>query len=134
MTARVLIIEDEMLVAASLEATLEDHGFASVGIAPDVPTALSLASDHLPDLALVDLHLRDGPTGRDLGARLARDYGIKVLFLTANPRLLGEGVPGTLGVLAKPYDEEEVAAAVAYGIGQHNCPTPPAAMQLFAGR
>lgn len=133
MTAKVLIVEDEMLVAASLEATLEDHGFACIGIAPDTAAALTLAARERPDLALVDLNLRDGETGAEIGMRLAADHGATVLFVTANPRRLGPGVPGTLGVLTKPCEEDTVAAALAFALRwrTEKGARPPPAMRIF---
>lgn len=116
MSARILIVEDEILVAADMEATLEDLGYAPVGIAPDLASAIALAACR-PDVALVDLNLRDGPTGAEIGARLGQ-HGIAVIFVTANPRSLGSGVPGTLGVLTKPCDEGALAQAVGYALGR----------------
>lgn len=121
-----------MLVAVSLESTLEDLGYVSVGIAADLEAALSLAENR-PDVALVDLNLRDGETGAEVGARLARDYGVGVLFVTANPRRLGQGVPGTLGVLTKPCEEEEIAAAIDYGVRRRSGQSapPPSKVKAF---
>ena len=120
-----MIVEDEILVAANLEATLEELGYEPVGIAPDTEAALALAGA-CPDLALVDLNLRDGETGALIGARLSREFGVAVLFLTANPRSLGCGVPGTLGVVAKPYDEEIISAVLDYALKRRSgASTPP---------
>lgn len=132
MPARILIVEDEMLVAVELEAILEDLGHQPVGIAPDLETALALADQPI-DLALVDLNLRDGLTGPEIGARLNANR-VSVLFITANPRILGEGVAGTIGVLTKPTDQATVCAAVDYALGiraGHDV-TPPSALKLFA--
>jgi DNA-binding NarL/FixJ family response regulator len=128
----VLIVEDEILVAASLEATVEDLGYEPIGIAPDAESALELAAAR-PDIALVDLNLRDGETGAQVGARLAAEYGVAVLFITANPRRLGGGIPGTLGVLGKPSDEDTVAAALAYVTQRRMglAPPPPPAVRPF---
>jgi DNA-binding response OmpR family regulator len=115
MNARVMIVEDEILVAANLEATIEDLGYEPIGIAPDMEAAMSLACAR-PDLALVDLNLRDGETGALIGARLGREHGVAVLFLTANPRSLGAGVPGTLGVVAKPYDEGVISEIIDFAL------------------
>ncbi|PWS38657.1 response regulator [Falsiroseomonas bella] len=133
MPRTVLIVEDEILVAASLEATLEDLGYEPVGIAQDAETALALAARR-PAIALVDLNLRDGETGAVVGARLAAEFGVAVLFITANPRRLGRGVPGTLGVLGKPVDEDKVAAAVEYVAQRRRglAPPPPAAVLPFS--
>ena len=121
--ARILIVEDEYLVAADLEASLEELGYSCAGIAPDLQTALALAASK-PDLALVDIHLRDGQTGPLIAERLAQDHGIAVLFVTANPRMaLDARPPGVIGVLNKPCREEVVAAAVAYAL-QAKGPTP----------
>jgi DNA-binding response OmpR family regulator len=133
MAARILIVEDEMLVAMELEAILEDLGYTSVGIAPDMPTALELAALK-PDLALVDLNLRDGLTGPQIGEQLSLQHDAMVLFITANPRVLGDGIAGTIGVLTKPTDMEVVAAAVEYALRRKlgdMAATPPASLRLF---
>ena len=131
--ARILIVEDEMLVATELEAILEDLGHVPVGIAPDLDTAMRLA-DRSIDLALVDLNLRDGLTGPAIGRRLCEDCNTTVLFVTANPGLLGAGIAGTVGVLAKPTSEADVKRAVDYAlrIRHGERVTPPAGLRAFA--
>ena len=128
MSARILIVEDEMLVAMELESILEDLGHTPIGIAPDLQSAEQLADEPL-DLALVDLNLRDGLTGPEIGRRLTQ-RGASVLFITANPRVLGDGIAGTIGVLTKPTDEETVRAAVDFALkvrsGQSDAAPPPA--------
>ncbi len=131
MPAKILIVEDEMLVAMELEAILEDLGHQPVGIAPDLVTAEDYTGQPI-DLALVDLNLRDGLTGPEIGKRLCA-LGVTVLFITANPRQLGAGVAGTVGVLTKPTDEETVRAAIDYALGVRTgaLVSPPARLQLF---
>jgi two-component system, response regulator PdtaR len=126
MSVKVLIVEDEFLVAVNLQAVIEDLGYATVGIAADKPSALSLADDG-PDVALVDLNLRDGPTGPEIGALLSR-MGVSVLYVTANPRMLGDGVPGTLGVMTKPCRTDEMRDGLSYAINHRmgiSVPPPP---------
>jgi two-component system, response regulator PdtaR len=122
----ILIVEDEILVAADLEATIEELGHTSVGIAPDLATAVRLGASS-PDLALVDLNLRDGETGPEAGARLAR-AGVAVIFVTGNPRVIADGVPGTLGVFTKPLNQQTVASIIEYAAavkgGHHSAPAP----------
>lgn len=134
--ARILIVEDEYLVAADLEAALEDLGYSSVGIAPDLEAALALAAEK-PDLALVDVHLRDGQTGPLIAERLAREHGVAVLFVTANPRMTFDAnTPGVIGVLSKPCREDLVAAAVDYALGSRAgipLPAPPLGLTLLQG-
>ena len=79
-----------MLVAMELESILAESGLDPVGIAPDLTTAEEYFDESL-DLALVDLNLRDGLTGPEIGKMLGAK-GVTVLFLTANPRILGDGI------------------------------------------
>jgi two-component system, response regulator PdtaR len=132
MSANILIVEDEMLVAFELQATLEDLGHQVVGIAPDLETAMARAEGDI-DLALVDLNLRDGLTGPEIGRRLCDIGRCGVLFVTANPRILGDGIAGTIGVLTKPTNPECVRDAVDYAlrVGSGEDVAPPAALLLF---
>lgn len=121
-----------MLVAANLEAILQDLGYEPVGIAPDTETALMLA-ETMPDLALVDVNLRDGRTGPLIAERLAKEYGVTVLFVTANPRMV-ENVRAAIGVLTKPCDDRVIESAVDYALkakSQVVLPTPPAGLVLL---
>lgn len=132
MTAKILIVEDEMLVAMELESILADSGFEPVGIAPDLSTAEEYFDQSI-DLALVDLNLRDGLTGPQIGKMLG-DKGVTVLFLTANPRILGDGIAGTVGVLTKPTDSAIVRDAVDYALGLRTgrqVADPPQSLKLF---
>lgn len=129
---RILIVEDEYLVAADVEAALEDRGFETAGIASDMTTALSLAETR-PDLALVDIHLRDGPSGPEIARRLSEDYGVPVIFVTANPTLIREKPASrVLGVLEKPCGEDLIAAALDYAITRSkDFSPPPEGLRLF---
>ncbi|HYC66828.1 response regulator [Brevundimonas sp.] len=135
MPARILIIEDEALVAMELRFVLEDLGHEVVGSVADAASARQLVRESDVDLALVDIHLSDGPTGVALGRELGQDLGVSVLFMTANPGMVREGVAGTIGVLSKPTDERAVQTAVDYALrrrqGQPVLYAPPE-LQLFA--
>lgn len=115
MPTAILIVEDEVLVALEMQCILEDAGYQVVGIAADLDSALAHTDAHI-DLALVDLNLRDGLTGPQIGEKLATEHNAGVLFVTANPRLLGDGIAGTIGVLTKPTDEESLLTAVEYAV------------------
>jgi DNA-binding NarL/FixJ family response regulator len=134
MTARILIIEDEALVAMELRFVLEDLGYEVVGTAPDARTARALASRGGVELALVDIHLTDGATGVGLGQELGEDFGVTVLYMTANPGMVSHGIPGTMGVLTKPTDEGCVRSAVEYALHLRRgepAPVVPDGLQMF---
>lgn len=131
---RVLIVEDEILVAMELEETISDLGHHVVGIAADRQTALALAERGV-DVALVDINLRDGETGVDIGRELLGEAA--VVFVTANTDLLADGVPGAIGVLPKPATRDAVAGVVSYADMRRRVPpaflpAPPASLRLFA--
>ena len=130
--ADILIVEDEVLVAYDMEATLEESGHRCVGIAPDLKTAEQYFNTLL-DLALVDLNLRDGLTGPQIGHKLSA-AGVPVIFITANPAQIGNGVAGTIGVITKPTDDKTLLAAVDYALSrmQGLAAEPPTSLQLFA--
>jgi CheY-like chemotaxis protein len=131
MSCKVLLVEDEIFVAIEIESVLQDLGHLPIGIAADSRRAMELATG--AELAFVDLNLVDGPTGIDLGRRLA-DNGVTVLFMTANPAQLGDGVPGTIGVLPKPVNERELRSAVEFAVAVRNRKegvAPPSRLMLL---
>lgn len=135
MSARILIIEDEAIVAMELRFVLEDLGYQVVGTAAEARTAREIVREEDVDLALVDIHLSDGPTGVELGRELGQEKGVTVLFMTANPGMVRGGVVGTLGVLTKPTDERAVETAVEYALCRRQgrpIEYAPPGLQLFA--
>lgn len=134
MSARILVIEDEALVAMELRFVLEDLGHEVIGTVADARSARRMVEESDVDLALVDIHLSDGPTGIDLGRELAQDLGVTVLFMTANPGMVRNGVAGAIGVLSKPTDERAVQTAVDYALRRRSgrpVEYAPPELQLF---
>jgi CheY-like chemotaxis protein len=111
---RILIVEDEILIALELESLLQDLGHDVVGMAASSGEALSLGQELKPDLAFVDIHLADGPTGVDVARHLAAQHQVTVLFMTANTKRIPEDFAGAWGVIAKPYTERGVREALGY--------------------
>ena len=107
---RAIIVEDEFLAAVHAETALERMGIEVVGTAEDSAGALALAEE-MPQLALVDLNLRDGFTGPRVGSHLARK-GIGVVFVTANPQQLDGWNDMESPVLEKPLEEPKLTRAV----------------------
>jgi two-component system, response regulator PdtaR len=111
---RILIVEDEFLIALELESLLQDAGHDVVGIAASSEEAVALGSELSPDLAFVDIHLVDGLTGIDVARKLSDQHHVTVLFMTANAKRIPEDFAGARGVIAKPYTERGVKEALAY--------------------
>ncbi|AMK17005.1 MULTISPECIES: response regulator [Sphingobium] len=110
MSKKVLIVEDEIFVALEIEQIVEDAGFSVSAIAADRESALVAAADC--DIALVDLNLRDGPTGPSIGMELAAQYGVRVIYVTANPAQIGAASEAALGVITKPFRPQSIAATL----------------------
>lgn len=121
-----LIVEDEIFVALDLERILDDAGYDVIGIAADHAEAMRYAD--ICEIAFVDVNLRDGASGPDIASQLARDHGVKVVFVTANPGQIGAGVADATCYVRKPFAEDsiQIAANIA-------CDRGPAAMPDHGG-
>lgn len=113
MPAKILIVEDEIIIGMATEAAVEDLGHRSIGIAATAAEAFQIADAELPDIAFVDVNLADGPTGPLVGAELAK-RGVAVVFITANPRTIENQVEKAVGVLDKPVGEAEIGEVIAF--------------------
>jgi len=103
MAMNVLIAEDEFLLGLLLSEFLLDAGHAVLGPAMTAAEALTLARATPPDLALVDIELRDGRTsGIALVEALSRE-GVPSIFVSAQPDLARSNPHHALGYIPKPY-------------------------------
>jgi CheY-like chemotaxis protein len=109
-----LIVEDEIFVALDLERILTEAGYQVAAIAADSQSAIDAAPN--VSFAFVDVNLRDGATGPDLAERMARDYGVKVVFVTANPAQIGTQSDCALGYIRKPFSESSILAAASLAV------------------
>lgn len=107
---RILIVEDEALVAMELEGMLALAGHEAVAQADDLPSALAAAEAEKPDLALVDVQLAHGANGIDVAAAL-KARGVPVIFATGNcPERRGEEL--ALGCLHKPITDRSLSGTI----------------------
>ena len=115
---RVLVVEDELLIALLLEEYLVSIGCEVVGIARDSASACRLVDQEHPDLALLDINLANG-TSAPVARRLA-EQGRPFIFVTAYDNL--DQLPNDLRkakVLQKPVDPARLRAAVNQAAANH---------------
>lgn len=124
MSKTALIVEDEIFVALDLERILTQAGYRVAGIAADSRTAIEIGRQC--EIAFVDVNLRDGATGPQIAAHLAREYGVTVVFVTANPAQI-DTPDVALGYVRKPFSEAAIMAAARLAAGQEDESHPPAA-------
>jgi len=113
-SGKVLIIEDEAIIAMDLEAIVGEMGHRVTGIARTEAGALDLHASETPDLILSDIQLADNSSGVDaVNKILEKSPDVPVIFITAFPErlLTGEG-PEPAFLISKPYTEEQVRSAV----------------------
>lgn len=111
---KVLVVEDEFLVALQLEDILTDGGYTVVGTISDLDSLAAV--EEAPDIAFVDLNLRDGLTGPEIAHALAERFSTRVIYATANPAQIGAPASTTVGVLRKPFCDRTVLDAIAYAV------------------
>jgi CheY-like chemotaxis protein len=107
---RILVVEDEALVAMLVEDALLDAGFGLIGPARTVAQALDLLATERPDAAVLDLNL-GGENSLSVADQLA-DRGIPFVVATGYG---AAGLParhGQVPVLPKPYDPADLTAAL----------------------
>lgn len=111
---RVLIIEDEAIIAMDLEGIVAEMGHKITGVARTAARAVEMGKAERPDLVLADIHLADGSSGIDAVNELLQHFGdLPVIFVTAYPeRLLTGQRPEPAFLISKPYTEEQIRSAV----------------------
>ncbi len=131
MNQRILIVEDQFLIAIDIEDAVLGLGHHVEGIAASRADALKHGD--MVDIALVDVNLLDGPTGPEIGRALVQK-GCTVIFMTANPETVAGGIEGAVGVITKPVRDLDLVSVIQYASslrsGDHL--PPPASLQLFA--
>lgn len=120
---RIAIVEDELLVAWSLESTVEDMGYSVTGIFSNADAVLASLLLHPVDLVLMDINLGGGMDGVDAARRIRAASPARIIFISAyaDPAVqarIRESVPGAL-LLRKPVLQAELGEAIARSL------TPP---------
>ena len=111
---RIMVIEDEAIIAMDIVAIVREMGHGVTGIARTRTEAVALASRERPDLILADIQLADNSSGIDAVNDILRQFeDTPVIFVTAFPeRLLTGKRPEPAFLITKPYSEDQVRSAV----------------------
>ena len=115
--ARILIIEDEPIIAMDIESIVLELGHSSVGIADTREIAVKMAEEERPDLILSDIQLADGSSGVDAANEILAKFDVPIIFITAFPeRLLTGTRPEPTFLITKPFKRAAVQAAVSQAL------------------
>jgi CheY-like chemotaxis protein len=114
---RVLVIEDEAVIALDVADIVRNAGHQVVGIAATEKAAVELAKQHSPHLVLADIQLRGSDSGIAAVNQIMRSMSVPVIFVTGYPErlLTGKQIEPAF-VISKPFDPDLLRAAIAQAL------------------
>lgn len=114
-TIRILIVEDEFIIAEDLKLQLEKLGYAVTGIAKSYEKAMQLVEEEEPDLMLIDIKLKGEKDGIDLAANVMDHYDFPYIFLTSHSDTRTVERAKKVhpnGYLIKPFEREDLYTSI----------------------
>jgi CheY-like chemotaxis protein len=120
--SRILVVEDERIVARYLSARLSKLDYDVTGFASSKGEALQLAESTRPDLVLMDIRLNGAPEGIDAAREIRDRFAIPVVYLTAHSdsaTLEQTKETGPYGYLLKPFEERDLLVTIETAISRH---------------
>lgn len=120
--ARILVVEDDAIVAHDIEDSLHASGYSVVAVAPDGEEAVELAAQLKPDLVVMDIRLPGTLDGIAAAENIREELDIPVVYLTAHSdrsTLERAKHAGSWGYLVKPFDASGLRAAVEVALHRH---------------
>ena len=119
---RILVVEDEALVARDLQHSLVRAGYEVTALCRTGAEALEAVQLQQPDVVLMDIHLEGGMDGVEAAGRIQRDFQKPVVFLTghADERTTARArTAQPYGYLLKPFHESELRSVVELAVSRH---------------
>lgn len=120
--ARILVVEDEAVIAMDIEARLEALGYLVVGVSSGGDKAIELAESSRPDLALMDINILGPMNGIQTATALRERFDLPSIFLTAysdDETIRAASDSEALGYLIKPFSDREVRASIEFALYRH---------------
>lgn len=119
---RVLIVEDEPLIAEDISDFLEEIEYTCAGIAYDSETALDMLINRHPDIVLLDITLEGMMTGIDIAHIINKKYDLPFVFLTSHSdKATLDNAKKTLpyGYIVKPFNEKDLVSTLEMALFRH---------------
>jgi chemotaxis response regulator CheB len=120
-TARVMIVEDEWLLASELECQLTDLGYEVVAALPSGEEAISRVEGDMPDIVIMDVRLSGEMKGTEAAARIWEEFHIPIVFLTARAdqeTLSAAQASMPYAFLTKPHNTVQLHSAIQLALGR----------------
>lgn len=122
MKTRILIAEDEKIIAKDIEKTLKDQGYVIVGSTGKAEQVIKKAEELKPDLILMDIMLDGETTGIEAAGIIQQNYNIPVVYLTAladENTLHKAKLTEAYGYILKPFDDKTLRSTVEMALYKH---------------
>lgn len=119
---RVLIVEDEPVIAENISMYLDNNDFEVSGIAYDSAEANDQLLNNTPDAAILDVNLESEEDGIDIAKRINENYHLPFLFLTSysdKETLQRAKMVNPSGYIVKPFNEKTLLASLEIAISNH---------------
>jgi len=120
--SRILIVEDEGIIAKDIQNTLNRSGYSVVGIASSGEEAIKKAMEIHPDLVLMDIVLKGAMDGVEAAEHIRDHFDIPVVYLTAysdDTTLQRAKITEPFGYILKPFQEKELYTTIEMAIYKH---------------
>ncbi|MEJ2613916.1 MAG: PAS domain S-box protein [Ignavibacteriaceae bacterium] len=121
--AKILIVEDESIVALELESRLGDLGHAICGIVSSGPDAINITRSEKPDIILMDINIKGPVDGVETAEKIKEIVDIPIIFLTAftdSDTLQRAEITEPYGYIVKPFEERELQTSIEIALYKHN--------------
>ncbi|MCZ6508752.1 MAG: sigma 54-interacting transcriptional regulator [Acidobacteria bacterium] len=121
-STRILIVEDEAVVALDIERRVTGLGHTVVATTDTAEEAIELAERERPDLILMDIRLRGLMDGIEAGRQIRNEWRIPVVYLTAHadePTLARAKETAPFGYILKPFDEQKLRVTLEVALAKH---------------
>ncbi len=121
-STKILVVEDERIVALDIKSSLENLGYAVPAIASSGEAALKKVAETQPDLVLMDINLKGDMDGVETAEKVRANFNIPVIYLTAyadNNTLQRAKVTEPFGYILKPFEEKELNISIEMALYKH---------------
>ena len=118
----IMLVEDEIIVAADVKNRLENMGYSVLGIFDTGEEAIQKAGELKPSLVLMDIVLKGEMDGIDAAQNIRELYDIPIIYLTAysdEKTLERAKVTEPFGYVLKPFEDREIQSAIEMAIYKH---------------
>jgi DNA-binding LytR/AlgR family response regulator len=131
---KILIVEDEMLIAANIANQLENLGYEILGIIPRGQEAINAVKSDKPDVVLMDIHLKGDIDGIETAIQLQKQADLSIIYLTANAdeaTFNRAKLTKPAGFIAKPFKQLDLQRAIELAVSRMEVKEPNPSLEIM---